>query len=78
MTTEASTAPERISLLDVPVHPGASIREELNARLISPADLARLADRPLADMIDLLAERRHMDERDAFGGRGSFSSHRGS
>ena len=65
MTTEASTPSGRVSLLDAPVHPGASIREELNARLISPADLARVADRPLADVIELLAERRHMDQRDA-------------
>lgn len=65
MTTETPTPPVLDSLLGGPTHPGAGIREELNARLLSPADLARAADRPIADVIDLLAERRHMDERDA-------------
>ena len=65
MTTEAVAPPALESFLGVPTHPGASIREELNARLISPADLARAVDRPVADVIDLLAERRHMDDGDA-------------
>ena len=65
MTTETSAPPVLDSFLGVPTHPGSSIREELNARLISPADLARAMERPVEDVIDLLAERRHMDERDA-------------
>ena len=52
---------DELQLPGFPVHPGISLREEIEARDMSVEELARLTERPLGEILAVVNERALID-----------------